>query len=459
MYKQLLRLWWTQKRRNFTWKDVMVYFYGYFLLGCMVVSFYFGSDGTNPLEGLNLTGLALVAITSTLVCDLAGKLFMKKEVTVMDDYLRVRPIRQRTWDAFLLTINLLDFWTWAYPIGVAFFSFLLLPPATALLAVLTSLSASMVNAMALTCCRRANRWWQRWPVILTIVFFLGGSLLYGIFTAFFPLPALQMWTYIVLNVLAVGALYLYLTHLPTYDEHTVKTQRVRTINAASRLALDWAGLWRTKRIRQSIIIIMVVMLADTYLMLGMPAEDQQVMANDFILLFVICGPSLVLSQWTFGIEANFFHGLWTKPVSVLRLLTNKFIFFALLNAAATVLLIPAVCLGWLSAWKLLAALVFTIGCANLVGLPTCLFSQRLDLFSSAFFNYQGASMKLNFYSIVCLLPFGLFVLLYDLLPELTANIILLAIGLLGLAIHRPLLERLARAYTQRRHERFEAYMQ
>ena len=33
-------------------------------------------------------------------------------------------------------------------------------------------------------------------------------------------------------------------------------------------------------------------------------------------------PSVVLSQWTFGIEANFFHGLMTKPVKVKQMLQN-----------------------------------------------------------------------------------------------------------------------------------------
>src|SRR3712207_7095131 len=41
----------------------------------------------------------------------------------------------------------------------------------------------------------------------------------------------------------------------------------------------------------------------------------------------------VLGQWGFGVEANFFHGLMTKPVTVERLLLNKFFFYMLINVA------------------------------------------------------------------------------------------------------------------------------
>ena len=43
----------------------------------------------------------------------------------------------------------------------------------------------------------------------------------------------------------------------------------------------------------------------------------------FFMYFSVAFPSIILGQWVFGVEANFFHGLMTKPVSVYRLLLNK----------------------------------------------------------------------------------------------------------------------------------------
>lgn len=459
MYKQLLKLLFQQKRRDFTWKDFFVSLYGYIMLAIFIGGMYFGSDGKIvEMLDFNLANYVLVTLAIFLFADLLSKIVMKKEVTVMDDYLRTRPISSRSWDAFLMTNNLLDFWTWCVPIAVAFFALILLSLPMALLAILTSLSASMVNAMALTCYRRADAWWLRLPMIVVMALFLMGSLVYGIFTACFPSPALQMWTYIVLNLIAIGTLYLYLTNMHCYDEHAAKTKRVRQLNAASRFALDWAGLWRTKRMRQSVIIIVVIMVLDAYLLLGIDDAEKR-WACDFIVLFLVCGPSLLQAQWTFGIEANFFHGLWTKPVSVHQLLTNKFFFFAILNVAAALLLLPAVCLGWMGAGKLMSTLLFTIGVINLISMPTCLFSQRLDLFSSAFFNYQGASMKINLYAIVCVVPMILFIVGYGLLPETTCDIIFSALGIVGIAVHPWAIRTFANAFIARRHERFEAYMQ
>ena len=51
-------------------------------------------------------------------------------------------------------------------------------------------------------------------------------------------------------------------------------------------------------------------------------------------------PSVVLSQWTFGIEANFFHGLMTKPVKVKQMLQNCYYYYMVVSAVALLLTLP-----------------------------------------------------------------------------------------------------------------------
>lgn len=457
MYKELIKLWWTQKRRSFTWKDVAIGLYGYFLLACMLGGMYFGNDGEmGELLDIDFADYAMVMVTCLLFMDLVGKIFIKKEASVMDDYLRSRPISQRTWNAFVVTVTLMDYWTWAFTIGVALVSFLLLPWALALAVTAASLSASLVNALALTCYRRADQWWLRVPMVVVLVLFLAGSIVYGLIACAIFTPAWQAGCYTVLNLIALAILFFYMTQLHCYDERKETVARVRRINVASRFALDWAAVWRPKRIRQMVIIITLIMIVDVYLNLSTGADGFE-NANNFLLLFAVSMPSVVLAQWTFGVEANFFHGLWTKPMSVNQLLTNKFYFFAILNGVAAALLLPAVLCGWLGLLKLLAILVFTVGVINPTCLPTCLFSERLDLFSSAFFNYQGASTKINVYALICLLPEGIAWTLYYFLPEQPVTIALLALGLVGIAVSPLVLRRLSAAYVARRHARFEAY--
>lgn len=459
MYRLLLKLWWTQTWRNFTWKDVLVAVYTLIMLVCVAVGFYLGMDeAVGSLSNVDFSSFAVTIIAGVLVVDWLTKAVMHKEATIMDDYLRSRPFRQRTWDAFLLTTNTVGFWTWAIPAILAVVFFLFMPVGNALLAVAAAWSMSMVNAMTLTCYRRADSWWLRWPMLVVAVFFFAGSLAYGILmTAFDVSPVVQLSLYTLLNIGATALLYVYLTHLHCYDEHTTKTKRVRNLNVASAFTLELAGLLRAKRIKQMVMLVTAIMVFDAWMMLGIDDPDA-VSSTYFILSMAICMPSVVLGQWTFGVEANFFDGLWTKPVSIYQILNNKFRFFALLNLGAALLMTPTVVLGWVDGWLLAALLVYTVGMVNLVCMPTCLFSTRLDLFSSAFFNYQGANLKINIYSFIVLLPIGAAWLLLTFTSLPTATIALAALGLLALAVHPWALRQLAQAFIRRRHARFEAYM-
>ena len=81
---------------------------------------------------------------------------------------------------------------------------------------------------------------------------------------------------------------------------------------------------RAKRVRTMVILITAIFLFDAYLFALMPLEPGQEMGDKvamttFYVVGAILLPSVVLSQWTFGIEANFFHGLMTKPVKVMQL--------------------------------------------------------------------------------------------------------------------------------------------
>jgi hypothetical protein len=107
----------------------------------------------------------------------------------------------------------------------------------------------------------------------------------------------------------------------------------------------------------------------------------------------------------------------------------------------------------------LSGFVFVAGFCNLVMFPTCLFSTRIDLFSSAFFNYQGANKGVNLYSLVILIPMVMVgVLGAFTTPQITA-LVMFALGLLGFAIHRWVINRLVKAFMKRRYKRLQAYME
>ena len=178
----------------------------------------------------------------------------------------------------------------------------------------------------------------------------------------------------------------------------------------------------------------------------------------FYLYFLLAWPSMFLGQWVFGIEGNYFHGLWTKPYSIEHVLLNKYKFFILLTLCMAVLLIPAIFFMGLRPTTLLALILF-LGCGqSLLMMPTCLFSTRVDLFTSAFFNYQGANMRVNIYSLVIFIPLAIYAICTLALPPLWGDAVMAAIGLVALAIHRPCIRLLAQKWKDNRYENMERYL-
>ena len=238
-----------------------------------------------------------------------------------------------------------------------------------------------------------------------------------------------------------------------YDEHEQHASNIRSVGDVTLFSTEYLSVLRSKRFRFPIIMFTILFLLQSY---TFPHDDINRM--NIALYFLLCWPSLFLGQWVFGIEGNYFHGLWTKPYSVEQLLLNKYKFFILLTLGMAVLLIPAIFFMGLRPTTLLA-LILLLGCGqNLLMMPTCLFSTRLDLFTSSFFNYQGANMRITIYSLICFIPLAIYAICTLALPPLWGDAVMAAIGLVALAIHRPCIRKLAQKWVYNRYENMERYL-
>ena len=118
---------------------------------------------------------------------------------------------------------------------------------------------------------------------------------------------------------------------------------------------------------------------------------------------------------------------------------------------------PLIWIADLSPWLLAATWLFTAGLANLTLMPTALISSRIEMFQSAFFNYQGASLAVNLFGFVVIIPLALYVVCLWLLSQTTAIIVLAAAGILGFALHHVVINWIASKYEQNRYKNFERY--
>lgn len=454
--KLLLSLWWTQKKRLFRWADVFIgaYFAFLFLLIGSIVYMEM-HDQIKEMKGQIAMGSVLIIISaSLLVSDLFFKFMFMNDSVLMDDFLKTKPVGQRDWNRFILISCFTDGWNLMMPLIVGVFAFLLASVPEALVAILMAYVMSSMNSLLMACLRKSDGWELKLPLFLALFFYIIFAFVYSINILDWS-SVLLMTVMTVLTLVGVYTLYLFFSHLVRYDEHKARTSRVRSLGEVSLFSMEYVSVLRSKRLRTMLIILPLCFLPQLYFS-NMMQEDGFCFIPPLMVIFM---GSACLGQWVFGVEANYFQGLWTKPLSIETLLRNKYKFYAFINLLCALLTVPAIWTSKLNPLIILACWAFSAGMGNLMMMPTCLISTRIDLFSSAFFNYQGSNKGINIYGLLLFLPFLIAGLGGWLLGITRTCILFCCLGLLGFAIHRWVLHRLAQAFRRRRYKRFEAYME
>lgn len=459
MLNLLLKLWLIQQRRSFSWKNALVAVYFLVILISVGIAIYIenGRFLSNWAHRMGYGRIAIWAIAGSIYVDYFSKWIFKQESISMDDFLLTKPISPSTWSRFLLVSNAFSFWTLSLPFlwGLCFVA--ILPLSLVPFALIMAFSAALLNSMILTGYHKMSSLSNRILLLIGILALPVCSFAIAQFTSNLS-PFLSLAFYTLFNILLLLLLCCLITHTHSYNNYSTKAKRIHSQKSISLFSLEIVAILRTNRLKQMVFTLCIIAVIETYL-LAFSDDSGNKNGEAWWPLLAICGPSATLGQWVFGMEGNYFHGLWTKPITIYRLLATKYRFLATLNALASLTLIPLVVLGKIPFFSWISLLVFAAGCINLVCLPTCLFSSRLDLFTSAFFNYQGANKFINFYSLIVLLPIGIWSFIDYFTSPLISDIVALTAGLIGLLIHPLLLRQLATVYIARRHKRFEAYNQ
>lgn len=451
MLKLLLKLWIDQKRRDFKWGRFFgqAYFFALFMMVSIIITMAV-SEESGHMDNAEMA-VSFIAV-SIIVPDFLQKLLMKHDETVMDHYLKSKPIPTRDWNRFLLITNFVNFWNWAIPIILLPFCLLCLKWSVILPSFLMLLAVSMVGGVAITAFRRARGLSNKWPVPVAMVIWLIIATAYSMTVLFLP-----WWVhcigFLLLCVGGVAVFYNYLCDLRRYNESQAKASKLFLTGASSLFSMEYISVLRSKRLRVAVIVLPLVFVFNSYTQLPQGLGPMFYM----MLMFAVYAPSMMLGQWVFGVEGNYFDGLWTKPIDIRTILTNKYWFCALLNILPTLLVLPIIWIGGASPWLFPVSWLFTAGLANLVLMPTALISSRIELFQSAFFNYQGASMAVNMYGFVVIIPMAIYVLCLWLLPLTTALIVLAVAGVIGFALHKVVIDWIACRYEQNRYKNFERY--
>ncbi len=461
MLRLLLRLWWLQQRRNFTWKDAIVGGYMVFIYICVGVGFYFGAtrDGGELFPDGVPSSFAVIVALVMLWPDILLKCVMKRDSTAMDEYVKTRPVPEGVWNRFLLLTNLASFWNYVLPVIMLPLLLWMLPASQAVAGYLLMQVFSFIDGFYVTCYRKTNKWTLRLPIVVGWLFMFGVLAVYVVLNAWMPcwVLCLGMWVW---AVLILAGLVAYLYGLKIYNEQSNRTSRFRSFGHTTLRSLQYIGLLRAKRVRNMVLLMVVVFFLDALLMVCLPQEAQS--GNVPLVLYVagvVLMPSVVLSQWTFGIEANYFQGLMTKPVTVERLLCNCYYFYLSISTVMAVLaLVFPLCSSDVTLFSVVGALAMAV-VINLVNLPTCLFSTRLEIFSQSMFSMQGANARINLYGLVFLLPVAALAGVYWMWGERVWCLVCVLLAGVGLAFHRKVIALVGGVYHRHRYARMEKYME
>lgn len=459
MLKLLLRLWWLQQRRNFHWRDAIIGGYIILLYVVVGVSFYisFTEHGgeLSSDEASEILGASLVV--GMLLPDIILKMIMKRDITAMDDYIKSRPVPEKIWNRFLLTTNLVSFWNYVLPVLMLPVLLFLLPFLQAIGSFLLLLLFSYIDGVYITCYRKATEFMLKWPLVLgwigMYILLIGYLILFSWSEAWMFQAGLLVLAFAVL-----GGLTVYLYNLKIYSETKHKTSRFHGFNHINLFSLQYIGTMRAKRVRNMVILITAIFLFDSYLYAFTAGHEE--LGRMYILYVVgsVSFPSMVLSQWTFGVEANYFHGLMTKPVKIEQLLQNCFYFYVIVSAVALIFVLPFLFIGdGISVFVLIGAFCLAVF-LNLFNLPTCLFSSRLEIFQTSMFSMQGANLKINLYAVAFLLPLGLLIAVYYYMGEIAWCITCIVLAIISVAIHRWVIAKIAAIFNEKKYKRMEKFM-
>ena len=404
MLRLLLRLWWFQQRRNFCKRDAVVGCYVLFLYVAIGVGFYqgFTESGGDLTFVVSSSELGFGMVVLMLLPDLLLKWVMKKDVSAMDDYVKSRPVPRSTWLRFLWVANLMSFWNYVVPAMMLPVFFYFFPVEQAMVDFLLLLILSYLDGVALTFLR-----------------------------------------------------------LQVYGEPKRGDASLRGFSHVRLFSLQYIGILRAKRVRRMLLIVSAIFLVDAYAYALMPMEyrTETLISSSYVtyVVGVILIPSVTLSQWTFGVEANFFQGLMTKPVRIEQLLCNCFYFYVVVSAIAFVLVLPILFFDdEFSVFVMIGALGLAVF-INLFNLPTCLFSSRLEIFKNTFWGMQKSGMKVNLYAAAFLVPLGWVVAVYYFFGETVWWVTCVALAFVSMLAHKWVIGKIAAIFYARKYERMEKF--
>jgi hypothetical protein len=230
--------------------------------------------------------------------------------------------------------------------------------------------------------------------------------------------------------------------------------------SAPFLQLDLRMLWRNKRPRSSVFIVLIGLFYGLIFYPNPIYQSMQVMYV-FVGIFVTGIFLINFGQFIPAWDSGYYKLLMSQNIPYKDYLQSKYLLMASSAFLMFVLSIPYVYFGWKVLLIHFAAMIYNVGINTHVLLFAGSFNRKkIDLTQRAAFNYQGTGAVQWLVGIPLLLfPVGLFYLPYKLINFESGIAILSGIGILGFLFHEKLMKFITKKYINSKYKMINAFDQ
>ncbi|RIA08240.1 hypothetical protein OE09_0049 [Flavobacteriaceae bacterium MAR_2010_72] len=248
-----------------------------------------------------------------------------------------------------------------------------------------------------------------------------------------------------------------------------KTQEVKTSemewtrrfgDVAPFMQLDLKLIWRNKRPRSSVFILVIGLLYGLFFYPNPIYKDMAFMYG-FIGVFVTGIFLINFGQFIPAWDSGYYKLLMSQNIKYQDYLRSKYVLMAMSVVILFVLSIPYVYFGWKILLAHFAAAIYNIGVNTHVILFAGSFNRKkIDLNQRAAFNYQGTGAVQWLLGIpLMLLPIGIFSIFHFLINFEAGIASLVLCGILGIVFHQKLMVFITSKYLDSKHKMISAFSQ
>ena len=231
-------------------------------------------------------------------------------------------------------------------------------------------------------------------------------------------------------------------------------------NIAPFLQLDLKLLWRNKRPRSSIFMLVIGLL---YGLIFYPNPTYQNLTPMFVFVGIFVTGIFMINfgQFIPAWDSGYYKLLMSQNIKYKQYLNSKYSLMAISAIIMFVLSIPYVYFGWEILAIHFAAMIYNIGINSHVLLFGGAFNRKkIDLTQKAAFNYQGTGAVQWLIGFpLLLIPMLFFYLPYKFINFEAGIITLIILGVIGIVFHQKLMVFINKQYLKSKYKMISAFDQ